>query len=179
MLNGFFQVGKGTPTRALMAIVPKDTKEPTRYLNLAPGERKDDVELVSIRLKDEAVDIVNEGTAMTLTIKSNSFASTATAPPPGAGAPESGGKAGFQRPLSPGFQRSMPVAPVGGPGAPVAAAAAAPAGGGAIIIGGGNSGSQNSVALTADPLFRAGRNTVEEPARNTAGEPVHLTAGQL
>ncbi len=138
MLSGF--LGKGNSTRALMAIVPKDTKEPTRYLNLAPGERKDDVELVSIRLKEEEVDIVNEGTAMLLSVKSNSFASTATAPPPAAGAPEKPGRGGFQRPISPAFQRSMPVAPAGGPAAPVAAAA--PGGGGAIIIGGGNSGSQ-------------------------------------
>jgi len=140
MLNGF--IGKGNSTRALMAIVPKDTKEPTRYLNLAPGERKDDVELVSISLKDEAVDIVNEGTAMLLTIKSNSFASTATAPS-AAGAPEKPGRGGFQRPISPAFQRSMPVAPGGGPAAPAQVAAAAQTGGGAVIIGGGNSGSQS------------------------------------
>ena len=136
MLSGF--LGKGDATRVLMAIMPKDNKESTIYLNLAPGERNEKVELVRIRLKEKEVDIVSDGTPMTLSVKSNSFASVSAPPPAAAGPPE--------RPGKPGFQRPMPFAPAAGPAAPPAVAAAGQNGGGTVIIGGGNSGSRGGSA---------------------------------
>jgi hypothetical protein len=132
MLSGF--LGKGASTRVLMAIMPKDNKESTVYLNLAPGERNEKVELVRIRLKEKEVDIVDDGMPMTLSVKSNSFASV-SGPQPAAGGPP-------ERPMKGGFSRPSPAAPVAGHTAPAAVAAAGQTGNGTIIIGGGNSGSQ-------------------------------------
>ena len=64
-------------------------------MNLAPGERKDDVELVSISTKEEEIEIINEGIKMTLSVKSNSFASTSTPAPAAAGVPEKPGGVDF------------------------------------------------------------------------------------
>ena len=74
MLTGF--VGKGSSTKILLAIVPKDAKDSTCYLCLAPGQKDHDVELVNIHLEKEEVDIINSGTLETLSVASNSYAST-------------------------------------------------------------------------------------------------------
>jgi hypothetical protein len=140
MLSGF--VGKGDSTHVLMAVLFKDNKQPTLYLNLTPGQRDHDVELLRIRLKQEEVDIVNDGTPMTLTAKSNSFASV-SAPQPGGGAQAMPGLrpgGGVQMMDGKrGISRSAPFAAPATPAAQPSMASAAPTGGGAIVIGGGNS----------------------------------------
>jgi hypothetical protein len=87
MLTGF--VGKGSSTKILLAILPKDTKEATYYACLVPGQMEHGVQLVNIRLDKQEVDILNSGTRETLSVESNSYAATATAPAPhtGGGAP--------------------------------------------------------------------------------------------
>jgi hypothetical protein len=130
MLTGF--VGKGNSTRVLMAVLPKDTKEFPTYLNLAQGERSKNVELVSIRLNKEEIDIINDGTPMTLSVKSNSYVFAA---------PHSGGAMAPAMLMQNGNKRPGPVTPppmAQAPGVP-----AAPTGGSAIVVGEGNSDSQS------------------------------------
>ena len=134
MLTGF--VGKGNSMKVLLAIPPpKDSKETIYYTSLLPGQKDHDVELVAIHLDKEAVDIMNSGTSQTLTVKSNSYLSSASAPAPGKGGPP-GMPAGIGlRRQPPGFpQPGMPP-----PGAP--SAATTPSGGGSAVIAGGGSGS--------------------------------------
>jgi hypothetical protein len=136
MLTGF--VGKGNSTKVLLAIPPaKDSKESMYYTSLLPGQKDHDVELVAIHLeKDkEAVDIINSGTPQTLSVKSNSYLSAASAP-----APAKGGPPGM--PAGIGLRRQPPGFPQ--PGAPppsAPSAAATPTGGGSAVIAGGGSGS--------------------------------------
>lgn len=127
-LSGIIKIGD--ETRVLFAIPSKDNKN-FSYLNLAPneqgvGDKDQTLELLKIHPNNQDVDVVVNGTAMTLSVLSNSFASS------GAG---SGGAA------NPGPRRGgfAPPAPPPAP-APVAAAASA-GGGGAIIVGGGGGSS--------------------------------------
>lgn len=124
-LNGIIKIGE--EVRVLFSIPAKDAKSRIAYFKLAPGEmasgEKDDrLELVRIHPDQQEVDVIVNGTAMTLSMLSNSLAATANkaaAPGPGPGAR-------------------------GGPPAAVAApvAAAAPTGGSsAIVVGGGGSSS--------------------------------------
>jgi hypothetical protein len=140
MLSGF--VGKGDSTHVLMAVLFKDNKQPTLYLNLTPGQRDHDVELLRIRLKQEEVDIVNDGTPMTLTAKSNSFASLSAPQPGGGGQAMPGLRPGGSGAIMEGKRGIPRPAPFAAPPAAAAQpsmAAAAPTEGGAIVIGGGNS----------------------------------------
>jgi len=87
MLTGI--VGKGSSIKVYLAIPPKDAKESTYYTGgLVPGQKDHDVELVAIRADEEEVDIINSGTRQTLSVRSNSYASTATET---AAAPHTGG----------------------------------------------------------------------------------------
>jgi len=114
-LNGIVRVGDDV--RVLFSIPPKDAKGQTSYFKLAPGERDDVLELVRIHPDQQEVDVLVSGTAMTLSLLSNSLASA-------------GGKAGG------GATAPGPAAVLhGGPRAP--AAAAAPSGGSSAIIAGG------------------------------------------
>jgi hypothetical protein len=101
MLTGF--VGKGTSMKVLLAIPPaKDSKDTIAYLSLAPGDREHDVQLVKIHLDKEEVEIINSGTAQTLSAKSNSYAALA-ASPHSEGGPHEKGVPGIHRPMIPGF----------------------------------------------------------------------------
>jgi len=131
MLTGI--VKKGSAWRVWLAIPAKDSKETTIYLTLAPGEKEHDVELVKIRSEKEEVDVINAGIPQTLTVKSNTFASTAApaahperggAPPMPGGIPGLGHRSGFPS------RNPMPT-PAG------SGAALTPRGGSAIIAGGG------------------------------------------
>jgi hypothetical protein len=142
MLTAF--VGKGSSIRVLMAIPPKDSKDSIAYLNLAPGDRDHNVQVVKIRLDKEEVDIINSGTAQTLSGKSNSYAALAATAPPGGG-----GGGGFREKGGPGMHRAMipgfaPPPPAGGPSAgPSAGNTTRGGGGSSLIVGGGaESGSQ-------------------------------------
>jgi hypothetical protein len=143
MLTGF--VGKGTSMKVLLAIPPsKDGKDTITYLSLAPGDRDHDVQLVRIHLDkaDPEVEIINAGTAQTLSGKSNSYAAMAAGPHTGGGpSGERGDKGvpGLHRPTIPGFTP---------PGTPPAPATAATQGeGSSVVIGGG--GSQSGGAFVS------------------------------
>jgi len=125
-LNGILKIGDDI--RVLFSIPPKDAKGQTTYFKLAPGEKDDVLELVRIHPDQQEVDVLVSGTAMTLSMLSNSLASA-------------GGKAAG------GATASGPAASRGGPPAP--AAAAAPPGGSSAIIagGGGNSSPYGSVTV--------------------------------
>ncbi len=77
-LSGFFEVGH--KVRALLSSLPKKAKEGPTYYDLAEGEKSKEVEVVKIRLKEETVDILNSGTAMTLSLKDDSLAGAEQAP---------------------------------------------------------------------------------------------------
>jgi hypothetical protein len=141
MLTGF--VGKGSSMKVLLAIPPtKDSKEGMAYLSLSPGDRDHDVQLVKIHLDKEEVDIINAGTAQTLSAKSNSYAALAANSPPGGGvvgAMRGGGDGkvpGMHRPMIPGF--NPPVPQPGGAPAPNPSAANYGGGGSSVIAGGGS-----------------------------------------
>ncbi len=128
MLTGIMK--KHDAWEVFLAVPPKDNKENTVYLTLAPGEKQHDIELVKIRYDKEEVDIINGSIPQTLSVKSNSYASTAAAPPPHAGGappglPGFGHKGGFA-PL----RNTLPT-----PSGP--SSATTPRGGSAIIAGGG------------------------------------------
>ena len=128
-LTGF--VGKGALMKVLLAIPPgKDSKESITYLTLAPGDRDHDVQLVRIHLEKEEVEIINSGTAQTLS-RSNTLASLSSGPRPAGGAPGALGERGIHRATIPGFTPPGPVAPT---------AATAQRGGSSVVAGGRDSG---------------------------------------
>jgi hypothetical protein len=133
MLSGFQKVGDRM--KVFLAIPAKDPKD-TAYLALQAGEKANDVEIVKIRADKQEVDILNTGTAMTLTIASNGFAVSGGAVAKAAGAP----------PPAMLGNRRMPMTGAPPPNMPTAAAPPPPAstGGSGIIVGGGyNGGSQS------------------------------------
>jgi hypothetical protein len=133
MLTGIMK--KHDSLEVFLAIPPKDNKETTLYLSLAPGEKQHDVELVRVRYEKGEVDIVNGGTPETLSVKSNSYASMAAAPAPRS---EHGGS-----PVLPGFGHKAGFGPMRNtlPTPPGPTAGATPREGSAIIAGGGSGGS--------------------------------------
>jgi len=144
MFTGIY--GKGDSRRALMAVLSKDNKELPTYLNLAPGERQKNVQLVTIRQNSEEIDIINDGTPMTLSAKSNSYASLSTPHPAGAGGAQMAQKLnGMQRP-PPAALSSVAQMPVAHPAMP----AAPPVQSGPIIVGAGDYDSQ-SIPRTSGP----------------------------
>lgn len=59
----------GQPTHALFVSAPKDPKEQIVYFNLAEGERQDALEVVKILENEEAAEVINSGTKMTIKLK--------------------------------------------------------------------------------------------------------------
>jgi len=154
MLTGF--VGKGKYEKVLLAIPPKDNKESTTFLSLAPDEMQKEVRLVAIRREKEEVDIINQGTPQTLSVKSNSYSSVAAAAPPGGkgaapGMPTGIGlrrqPPGFPPPNTPNPQRAPPTAAANPPSEGGSAIVAGGAGGGSAIIAGGGSAPAGSGSL--------------------------------
>lgn len=122
-LSGIIKIGDDI--RVLFSMPAKDAKGQTSYFKLAPGEmasgeRDDKLELVRIHPDQQEVDVVVNGTAMTLSVLSNSLASASA--PTG----KAGGGAAPPQGVRPGPAAAQP---------PVATAAA-PAGSSAIIVGG-------------------------------------------
>jgi len=138
MLTAF--VGKGSYLKVYLAIPPKEAKQSIHYTTgMVPGQKEDDVELMKINYdkKDPvSVDILNSGTPQTLTLKSNTYLSSATAPPPakGGGAPGMPPGIGLRHPPPGLAQPNIP--PPSAPGAAVT-----PAGGSSAIVAGGGTGS--------------------------------------
>jgi hypothetical protein len=177
-LTGF--VRKGDAVRVLLAIPPsKDGKDSVTYLTLAPGDRDHDVQLVKIHLEKEEVEILNSGTAQTLT-RSNTLASVSSGPRP---AGPAGQERGIHRPTSPGFTPPAPFAPptagnqrggssivAGGRDSSGAIVSGGGSGGGGSLIagGGGGYGSQALVSggLTASQYANAANNVGSQIANS-------------
>lgn len=107
-LTGF--VNYGGNHKVLFVATPKDKKE-SLYYTLSEGERSGDgkLELVKIHPSFEAVDVLNDGTPQTLTIKDNSLPIT------GAPAAAATTTPVTSAPMHPG-ERRMPGRPMFQPG---------------------------------------------------------------
>ena len=103
-------------TRVLFALTPKDAKEQPTYLNLVPGERQGQLELVSIDRDKEEVAVINSGTPMTAFGEEQQLLVLLGSATPPAG-PSPGGR------RLPGFPAPPNLVP---PPAPAPAQAAAP-----------------------------------------------------
>jgi hypothetical protein len=119
VFNGFEKIGDDW--KALLAVHSKnstgDKSQPSEsadYYVMSSGEKDGPVELVRMHtvVGDESIDIINSGTAMTLTLKKDGYVPTAAPPPaagvgprnrviPGAGAPP-------PQPNIPGFSGDNP-----------------------------------------------------------------------
>ncbi len=153
-LCGFLTMGNST--RVLLFMPPKDQKDTPKYLNLAPSEESEGLQLVKIDLKNEEVDIINSGTPMTLSLKSNGVAAMSAAAHPAGGAPPMPGMPGHRPP-------SLPQAPA----AP--AAASTPGGSSAIIVGGGDSGNASSYG---SPIVAGGGSSGAAVASSSYNSPI-------
>jgi hypothetical protein len=122
-LNGIIKIGDDV--RVLFSIPPKDAKSQTAYFKLAPGEEDGVLELVKIHPDQQAVDVLVSGTAMTLSMLSNTLASTGGKAAGGATAPGPGAHSRLAAPPAP------------------AAAAAAPAEGPSTVVVGGDRNSSS------------------------------------
>jgi hypothetical protein len=154
----------GGQVRALLAVMPADSKkndpgaperkETTSYLVLSEGQSEGSLQLVKIHPDQEAIDIIISGTSMTLTMKNNGFAKTASNAPP-APAPKLVG----QRPGGPGTA-AVPTTQ----GRSGALAAGASMG---LIAGGNRVGAGNSGDLIAGGSALGG--IIQNPANGAAG----------
>jgi hypothetical protein len=68
--SGFFRVGH--VTKALFCSQSKDKKEEPTYYNLSEGEKAGFLEVVKIHYDKGEVEVLNSGTAMTLSLKEDS-----------------------------------------------------------------------------------------------------------
>jgi hypothetical protein len=137
VLSGFATVAG--VTTVFMSIPAKDAKDRPTYLRLKRGEAQDDIQLLDIREQLGEVDILDAGAQITLSVKSNSYAMTPTAPTP---TKTANGAPMFVRPLPNRLNGPPnPGAPfMPAPPAPVAASSeTAPHSGGNVIIAGGKS----------------------------------------
>jgi len=104
-LSGFRKTAKDI--WVYLAMKPKDPKEGWQYFSMREGDKagKDafTLELVKVHADEGTVDIVNSGQPMSLSLKSNSFASAPSSPVPG-------GRAGENM-----MRRRMGMAPAGAP----------------------------------------------------------------
>lgn len=122
-ITGFVNIGN--VSKAMFVSQPKDKKEDPTYYSLAEGEKGSDgtheFEVVKIHPLEDAVDVINDGTPVTLTVKDDSLGPSGppAAAPAGEGEPHGrpGGMPG--RPNFPGrnMMPSMPGVP-GGNGFP-------------------------------------------------------------
>jgi hypothetical protein len=121
-ITGFVNIGNRS--KVLFVSQPKDKKEDTAYYSLAEGEKgssgKHEFELVRILPAQQGVDVINDGVAVTLTVKDDSLGASAAAEAPSAaksGAPPGNPGNGMPgRPMFPPGRSSPPGLP-GVPGA--------------------------------------------------------------
>jgi len=182
MLTGF--VGRGSSVKIYLAIPPRDNKDTIYYSSgLVPGDKVKDVELVRINYDKKEVDIINSGTPQTLSIKSNTYLTSASAPSSGKAAGPPGMPAGI------GLHHQPPGGPQPGPPQAAPSAAVGPsrggspivAGGGgdnssAIVVGGGGGGNSGSpyapLASSSSGTIVSGAAPYVAPAATTAGNAV-------
>lgn len=113
-ITGIIKIGD--QTKAMFMCQPKDKKKEPAYFSLAEGEKgsknSDELELVKIHPSEDGVDVIINGTAVTLSMEKDTLQPTAAiAPGPG------GGREG--RPPEPGGLPGRPIfRPPGMPGGP-------------------------------------------------------------
>jgi hypothetical protein len=133
-LNGIIHIGDDV--EVLFSIPAKDNKNPATYYKLAPGEKDDVLELLRIRPGEQEVDVLVDGTPVTLSILKDSPESSGSkggkGPPPAIPMPPPPGAAA-------GAQSSSAII-VGGDRESRYGGVAV-GGGGVTTIGGGDSGS--------------------------------------
>lgn len=114
-ITGFINIGN--QSKVLFVSQPKDKKTEPIYYSLSEGEKSANgkLELVKIHPAQEGVDVINDGTLVTLTVKDDSLAPAqgADAAPPAKGGPPGNPPNGT--PGRPPFQGRPPPAP-GAPG---------------------------------------------------------------
>lgn len=161
-LNGIIKIGDDV--RVLFSIPPKDAKGQTAYFKLAPGEKDDVLELVRIHPDQQEVDVLVSGTAMTLSMLSNSLASA-------------GGKAAG------GAKASGPAAaPPGGSSAIIAGGGGNSSPYGRVTVGGGGGvttiGGRNSTSFGGGGTSFGGGGTSFGGGVSVAGGTSANTVGQ-
>jgi hypothetical protein len=129
------------PIRALFATVPKDPKELPRYFNLAEGEKDGFLQVTKVYPNQDAVDVIIDGTAVTLTTKSNSFIQPLPLPSKG-GLPNAAAIA-YNPPVQQPISQTPP--PYSG-GVVVAGGSFTPTGSSGVTTIGGNGGGNVSIA---------------------------------
>jgi hypothetical protein len=161
-LNGIIKIGDDV--RVLFSIPPKDAKSQATYFKLAPGEKDDVLELVRIHPDQQEVDVLVSGTAMTLSMLSNSLASA-------------GGKAAG------GAKASGPAAaPPGGSSAIIAGGGGNSSPYGRVTVGGGGGvttiGGRNSTSFGGGGTSFGGGGTSFGGGVSVAGGTSANTVGQ-
>jgi hypothetical protein len=104
-LSGFLRIGQ--KTHALFSSTPKDKKDGPIYYNLADGEKEGILEVVRIHEDKGEVEIINTGTPVTLSLKTDTL--EPKAPPPNKGALADSGAP--RRPKSPDGANPLPGRP--------------------------------------------------------------------
>lgn len=140
-LNGIIRIGDDV--RVLFSIPTKDPKTPVAYFKLAPGEKDDVLELVSIHPDEQGVDVLVSGIPETLTIASNSLAPDAAPAPANHGPPHPGPS---PAPAAVAASGSSSVVIAGGGGSSregTGGVTVAGGGGGVTVIGGGSTGNND------------------------------------
>lgn len=104
-ITGFLNIG--SVSRVLFISEPKDKKDGPSYYSLAEGEmahdnKNNEFQLVKIHPSKDAVDVINAGTPMTLTVKENSLAPSTDTGTKAGGQQPAAGPPGPQPPPMPG-----------------------------------------------------------------------------
>ena len=101
-ITGF--VNNGGLTKVFFLAQPKDKKEGSSYYALVEGEKSGDhkLEFVKIHPAQDAVDVINDGVAVTLTVKDDTLGATG-APAPAAGEHGAGALGQGRAPGGPGM----------------------------------------------------------------------------
>jgi hypothetical protein len=174
-LNGIIKIGDDV--RVLFSIPPKDAKSQTAYFKLAPGEKDDVLELVRIHPNQQEVDVLVNGTAMTLSVLSNSLASAESKAAGGATAPEPaavrrGRRAEAAAAEAASGGSSAIIAGGGRNSSPYGGVSVGGGGGGVTTIGGGNSTSFGGGSSGVSVSGGGGNNFGGGASGNTAGSQI-------
>jgi hypothetical protein len=158
----------------MLLIPPKKNTEPPSYLVLSNDQMVDEVKLVAIRVKEEEVDIINQGTPQTLNAKDNKYSGEA-GPAPGPATRGGGGA-----PSMPAMLRGVQGLRPGAPPSPAPSASTSSGGGAAIIAGGQDYSSPRSSGISGGATVSGGQGYVStagtSPANNV-GNQIATTLG--
>jgi hypothetical protein len=171
-LNGIIKVGNDV--RVLFSIPAKDAKSQISYFKLAPGEKDDVLELVKIHSDQQAVDVLVSGTAMTLSMASNSLASTGGK---AAGGPPAPGPAAPPAPTTP----AAATATSGGSSAIVLGRDRSSSSRGGITVAGGDGGGITTIGGNSGAKFTSsgGGVSVSGGGSGIASPSFNTSSGQI